>query len=136
MMHCTECNLNNEQRNSFNERVKYEKAFYVKYHKENPTDTKTYEIIGCPLCKGARQITFHRYIQWRLGFVAYLDGDCSESQLHTMNQRCKLIIEKCYAEYHKKGRPVIKECDNYDVSPEGVLFHYSNQFTGKDCVTR
>jgi len=103
-MHCVECNSNKLQREMFEK-----------------TGT-------CPLCNGHRHISFHRYVQWKLGFVLWLNDDGNHAPVETMKQRCEDMILRCYREYHKNRLPIIKPYPLDHGSPVDVVAYYIDQF--------
>lgn len=110
-MHCSECNTNKAQRERFEKSRR------------------------CGCCNGARNISFHRYVQYQLGWVTWLTDDGNaDAPTYEMVARCESIIENCYSEYNKKGRPILERyCGNG--SPSEVMTHYANQFKSSDTLT-
>lgn len=106
-MHCPECNMNKKQREEMRGRF-------------------------CGCCAGTQQISFHRFVQWNLGYVCWLDGD-EDASVTEMNRRCLSIIENCYNKLGKKINRSIKECNNHNLTPSEVTQFYSSQFLGADC---
>lgn len=103
-MNCPSCNENKEQRD-----------FYEKYKR-------------CGCCNGERKVTFHRYVQYSLGDVCWLNSSgTSDSSPNEMSRRCESIIESCYSKYNKKGRPNIYHYSGHG-SPQDVMWFYAKQF--------
>ena len=110
-MNCPECNTNKENR-----------AEYLKN-------------LRCGCCGGVREISFHRFVQWNLGWVCWLSGN-SDASVSEMNDRCLSIIKDCYNKVNKKINREIKECDNKNYSPSEVTQFYCSQFQGADCKVK
>jgi len=112
-MHCPECNENNTQRKRFEKSKR------------------------CGCCNGIRNISFHRYVQYQLGWVCWLDDNDTNknASIDTMISRCENIIEECYSKFGKKGRPIIKSFDSYSsciASPSEIMHHYARKFKASD----
>ena len=108
-MHCPECNTNKKQREEAKDRF-------------------------CGCCGGNRNISFHRFVQWNLGWVCWLDHEGHrDASVPEMNSRCMSIIEDCYAKVGKKMNRTVELCTDYDMSPSQVTEFYAKQFQGKDC---
>lgn len=108
-MHCPECNKNNKQRKEMKDRY-------------------------CGCCANTKHISFHRFVQWRFGFVCWLDHNTfKDASVEVMNERCLSIIHSCYKEFDKKINRSFEECKNYNLSPSEVTQFYCSQFLGNDC---
>jgi len=110
-MHCPECNINNEQR-----------KIIAEYNRP------------CGCCNGTKHISFHRFVQWNLGWVCWLDGFGNEASVYEMNVRCESIIKDCYKKLGKKINRTWNKCENYEMSSSEVTSFYASQFQGKDCL--
>jgi hypothetical protein len=119
MMLCTSCNSNKEQRQDFD-------------NCELP----------CPLCNDVRKISFHRYVQWQMGWCPlFVGGFGKEYEQHLL--RC---YEQCCKEYHKKGRIKFVPFDFTGIHIDAtgnerkngsninfdILFHYCKQLKCND----
>lgn len=107
-MLCPECNTNKKQREEMKTRF-------------------------CGCCGGAKNISFHRFVQWNLGWVTWLGNDGEDASVSEMNIRCLHIIEDCYNKVGKKMNKIIHECNDYSLDPSAVTQFYCSQFTGADC---
>ena len=108
-MHCPVCNTNKEQREEMKDRF-------------------------CGCCADKKHISFHRYVQWRLGWVCWLDGSGNDASFSEMNRRCNRIILDCYEKVGKKVNRTWNECEDSRMSPPEVANFYAAQFQGKDCI--
>lgn len=109
-MHCPECNTTNKQRQEMKDRF-------------------------CGCCGGSKNISFHRFVQWNLGWVCWLDGG-EDASVSEMNQRCNSIIQDCYKKIGKKINRTWDDCEDYSLSPSEVTQFYTSQFLGKDCKNK
>lgn len=116
-MHCPECNTNKENRKYWEDILK--------------TNQKT-----CPCCNGVKNISFHRFVQWNLGWVCWLDGNGKDASVSEMNQRCDQIIKDCYRKVNKKVNRTWNLCENSSMSPSEVMNFFAQQFKGKDCLIK
>lgn len=108
-MHCPECNTNNKQRKEMEHRF-------------------------CGCCANKKSISFHRYVQWNLGWVRWLDASGKrDASVQEMNQRCMTIIHNCYKKLGKRINRTFNQCEDYSLSPSEVTQFYSSQFQGSDC---
>ena len=106
-MHCPECNTNNKQREEMKNRF-------------------------CGCCAGIKNISFHRFVQWNIGWITWLEYG-QDASVQEMNKRCMDIIQNCYDKVGKKLNRTIEQCSDYSLSPSEVTQFYTSQFLGKDC---
>ena len=107
-MHCPECNTTKIQREEF--------------LKENRF---------CPCCNGTQNISIHRFIQWRIGDVCWLnDRGNRVATVEEMNERCLSIIEECYKKLGRTKKILVKVCDYGKADPSDVTRFYIDQFHG------
>jgi hypothetical protein len=81
-MNCPECNKNNQYQNK-------------------TVIPMAVEPVGnmCPLCKYERKVSWHRYLQYQLGWVLLYSWDSV-----TYEKNLLITYERLCVEHHKKGR--------------------------------
>ena len=104
-MHCPNCNTNNEQRNEMKD-------------------------IFCGCCADKRNISFHRFVQYQIGFVCWLTNG-HDASVPEMNNRCMNIIHNCYKQVNKKINRTFEECKDYNASPHEVMIFLHNNLKVK-----
>jgi len=111
-MHCVECNTNNEQRKFWKNKF-------------------------CPCCGNKKNISFHRYVQYRIGDVCWLNSDGSDdASVSEMNMRCNRIILDCYKKLNKKVNRTWNNFEGHSKSPSDVTNFFAMQFLGNDCKSK
>ena len=125
-MYCPICNNTNLKKGS-------EKYEVIEHSKEYCVQVGR----ACSWCNGVGKISFHRYIQLKLGDICWLTGGSNgndrECDTDEIADRCVRMIASVFDERGKKFDKSRLAYPRNGTGTLDVIWFYARQFKGHDC---